>query len=85
MTGVPSPKAKWYYNRWVVLVIITPLLLGPFGLPLLWKSPNFSRSAKIVLTIVTVIWTVLLIRYVIVRVVPAVTNEINQFKSTLQF
>ena len=30
------------------------VVIGPFGLPLLWKSPLFSRTMKIVLTVAMV-------------------------------
>ena len=36
------------------------VVLGPFGLPLLWKSPAVSRTTKIVLTIAVVVYTALL-------------------------
>ena len=41
---------------WFVLLMLF-VVLGPLGLPFLWKSPRFSRGAKIALTIATVIYT----------------------------
>ena len=35
---------------WVILLMIF-VLLGPLGLPMLWKSPHFSRRSKSVLTV----------------------------------
>lgn len=35
---------------WVVLLMIL-VLLGPLGLPMLWKSPHFSRRSKGLLTV----------------------------------
>ena len=35
---------------WVVLLMIF-VLLGPLGLPMLWKSPHFSRHWKGLLTV----------------------------------
>ncbi len=78
------PKPKWYYNRWFVLIMLTPLVLGPFALPFLWKSPQFSRLAKLILTCLTLLWTILFVVYVIKRVVPAVTNEMNQLNAIFQ-
>ena len=80
-----SAKPKWYHNVWFVLLMISPLALGPFGLPLLWKSPRFSQSVKTGLTLFTIVWTVAACWYVIAVVVPAVTKEVNQFNSTLSF
>jgi len=32
---------KWSYRAWPVVLLLF-LTLGPFGLPLLWRSPSFS-------------------------------------------
>ncbi len=37
------------------------LTIGPFAFPLLWKSPNFSRRAKWILTIFFILLTILTI------------------------
>jgi hypothetical protein len=37
------------------------LLLGVFGLPLLWKSPRFEVWHKVVVSILTVIYTVVIL------------------------
>ena len=52
-----APPSKWYHNLWFVLVMLF-VVLGPFGLPLLWKSPHFTRPWKWVLTALTVLYTV---------------------------
>ena len=47
------PPSRWYHRPfWVVVLLF--VVVGPFGLPLLWRSPNFSRAAKIVLTVAMV-------------------------------
>lgn len=51
---------KFYYNRWVVLATLF-LVAGPFGFPLLWRSSQFSRRAKWVLTVLVLVYTVGLI------------------------
>ena len=56
----PDKKVPWYYQPWAVVMSLF-LVLGPFGLPLLYRSPKFSRTAKIVLTIATVAYTVYLV------------------------
>ena len=80
-----APRSKWYHNGWFVLLMISPVALGPFGLPLLWKSPQFSQRVKAGLTIFTIAWTLLAVWYVVAVMVPAITKEINQFNSTLSF
>ena len=78
-------KPKWYHSVWFVLLMISPVTLGPFGLPLLWKSPAFSRPVKIGLTLFTLLLTALLVVYIVKVVVPAVMNEMTQLNSTFQF
>jgi len=76
--GARHPALRWYYRPWVVLLAISPFVLGPFGLPLLWKSPRFSRAAKLAWTVATLLWTGLFVWYVTVKIVPAVTHEMQQ-------
>ena len=84
--AIPSAtpaRPKWYYNIWFTLAMLF-FVLGPLGLPLVWKNPNFSRWVKLVLTLAMVAYTVLLID-VTLRAIRAVTEQLNQFNSTLQF
>ena len=88
MTDPVLPQApvriKWFYSVWFVLLMLTPFALGPFGLPLLWKSPRFSQPAKLWLTILTIGWTVAFTWFVITRVIPAVKNDFNQINDVFQ-
>lgn len=73
-------KPKWYYNIWFVLGMLF-FVLGPLGLPLVWKSPSFARWVKVVLTIVMVIYTVVLIDFTI-RAFRAAMEHVNQMNLT---
>jgi hypothetical protein len=53
-------KVKWYL-RPISVVLLLFFVLGPFGLPLLYKSPKFSKTSKIILTIALIIYTSYLI------------------------
>ena len=53
-------KPKWTTSVWFVLLMLF-FVLGPLGLPILWKSPQFTKGAKIFLTIATLIYTVWII------------------------
>jgi hypothetical protein len=53
-------KGQWYLNPIVVLLLLF-LVLGPLGLPLLYKSPSFGKTSKIILTIIIAIYTVYLL------------------------
>ncbi|HLN86453.1 MAG TPA: DUF5683 domain-containing protein [Candidatus Limnocylindrales bacterium] len=43
---------EFYYRKTYVVAML--LLVGPLGLPLLWQSPNFSRTARWIWTVVVV-------------------------------
>lgn len=53
-------KTKWYL-RPIGVVLLLFFVLGPLGLPLLYKSPEFSKASKIILTIVVIAYTFYLI------------------------
>ncbi len=56
----PAPqKDKWYHHPVVGLFMLF-VVLQVFGLPLVWKNPRFSRSTKIVLTVLTILETAVL-------------------------
>ncbi|MGZ8445551.1 MAG: hypothetical protein ACXWXZ_19320 [Candidatus Binatia bacterium] len=44
--------AEFYYAESYVVAML--LLVGPLALPLLWKSPNFSSTARWVWTVIVV-------------------------------
>jgi hypothetical protein len=50
-----------WYLRPMSVVLLLFFVLGPFGLPLLYKSSGFTRKWKIVLTILVIIYTSYLI------------------------
>jgi polyferredoxin len=53
-------KVKWYLRPMSVILLLF-FVLGPFGLPLLYRSPKFSKTLKIILTFVVIIYTSYLI------------------------
>ena len=65
--SAPPSTAKWYYLAWSVVLLLF-LVLGPFGLPLLWRSPNFPRGMKLALTIVVLAYSVVLLEAVLAAV-----------------
>jgi len=70
-----SAPSKWYHQRWAVVVLLF-LVLGPFGLPLLWKSPAFSRNMKIALSVAVVAYSAMLVGSVLMAV-RAAMNEVG--------
>ena len=81
--GSPPAKPKWYYNVWFVLLMLF-FVVGPFGLPLVWRNPRFSRGVKLALTAVMVLYTIALI-HITVGAFRSVSNELKQFNATIQF
>ena len=75
MPSPGSPPLKWYYRPAGVLLLLF-VVLGPFGLPYLWKSPRFSRGMKVALTVLVVAYVGLFVDETI-RVFRAVTTEMN--------
>jgi len=55
-----AERPKWAENRWIILFMLF-LVLGPLGLPMLWRSRQFSLPWKIVLTVTVVGLTVLIL------------------------
>ena len=77
-----SPVAvKWYYRPFWVLVLCF-VVLGPFGLPYLWRSPRFSRGAKILLSGCVIVYTGLIV-VESVRLVQEVRDEMKALQIDL--
>ena len=76
----PVP-VKWYYRPLWVLVLLF-LVLGPLGLPYLWRSPRFSRGAKIALSGCVIVYTGILIVQT-VRMVREVQDEMKALQIDL--
>ena len=74
-------KVKWYL-RPVSVVLSLFFVLGPFGLPLLYKSPGFSRRSKIILTIAVVIYTFYLI-FISLEVARELYERMEEFQEIL--
>ena len=71
----PSSEVPWYLRPvWVLLFLF--VVLGPLGLPYLWKSPRFSQALKILLTIAVVAYTGLLVEQT-VALMHTVQDQLN--------
>ena len=82
MSAMPeAAKAKWYHSVWFVLVMLF-FVLGPFGLPLVWKNPRFSGWVKIALTVAMVVYMYYLVAFA-VTIFKFTRNEFDQLQLTL--
>jgi hypothetical protein len=74
-------EVKWYL-RPVIVVLSLFFVLGPFGLPLLYKSPKFSRTLKTILTVAVIIYTSYLI-FVSLEIARDLYKRMEEFKEIL--
>lgn len=54
-------KIKWFLRPWVVLALLF-FVLGPLGLPLVYKCPKFGKPVKVLLTLAMIAYTFYLIQ-----------------------
>ena len=71
-------NVKWYL-RPVSVIISLFFVLGPFGLPLLYKSPKFSNKLKILLTVAVIIYTSYVI-FVSLEIARELYKTIREYK-----
>lgn len=50
---------KWYFKTYAFVIAF--LCIGPLALPMVWFNPNYSRTKKINITIITLIASVILV------------------------
>ena len=74
-------KVKWYLRPMSVVLSLF-FVLGPFGLPLLYKSPKFSRKMKIILTIAVAIYTFYLI-FVTLEIAKELYRRIEELREII--
>ena len=74
----PPPTSKWHQSVLFVLLMLF-LVLGPLGLPLLWKSPKFSTLWKIVLTAGVLLFTCWLISLCYSTIQTALNQALPQY------
>ena len=78
-TSDGAPRPRWYYRPWWVLLMLFAVV-GPFGLPLLWKSPSFSRWSKIALTVAVAAYTILLVEAVLIAIRAVIRPALDQME-----
>ncbi len=60
MTANNASLPRWHSRPWVIVLLLF-FVLGPFGLPLLFRSPGFGKTWKIILTAAVIVYTVYLV------------------------
>ncbi len=77
----PGRRPPRLESVWGVLAMLF-LTLGPLALPMLWRSRQFSRLWKIVLTAIVVVITLLIVAF-LWEVVPQWLAEVRQLREAL--
>ena len=75
-------KIRWYL-RPVSVVLLLFFVLGPLALPLLYKSPKFNKTFKIILTIAVIIYMSYFI-YVSLKIAREVYKEMGALQEMLK-
>ena len=73
-SGRPKPKTKWYYST--SAIVIGLVVIGPFALPLVWKSPKYKVITKVIITIVVIAVTIWLC-YLVGHMYQRLIKEVN--------
>jgi hypothetical protein len=63
-----KPPNPWILTKAGVLVMLF-LMLGPFGLPFLYKSPEFTKGQKAFWTAAVLLYTIIGIAIVVVTAI----------------
>ena len=74
-------KVKWYL-RPISVILLLFFVLGPFGLPLLYRSPKFSKTLKVILTVAIIFYTLYLI-FVMLEIGREIYKMMEELQSTL--
>lgn len=73
--GGQGGRPSWYYEPiWIAVMAL--LVLGPFALPLVFKSPKLSRNGKIAFTAGIALYTLMIFFYTI-KISLIIINEVN--------
>jgi len=71
----------WYLKP-ITVIFLLFFVLGPFGLPLLYKSPEFSKGLKIILTLIVLFYTAFFV-FIIYFFVQSTLESIDQLLGPL--
>ena len=66
---------KWYFQTWSLVVSF--IVIGPFMLPLVWTNPRFTRKAKVIISILVILFTFLL-SVIVVKTFGSLNDFYNQ-------
>ncbi len=74
-------RTNWLDTRWGVWLLLSAL--GPFALPVLWRSRRFTRFGKIAVTLLVVVLTAALV-WLLYLVIAALVRSLRELHQLLQ-
>lgn len=74
--------STWFYHP-VTILVLAFVAIGPFALPLVWKSRRMGRSAKLLMAFAIVAYSAVCI-YLTYKLVSVEWRELNQLNDVLQ-
>jgi len=77
-----TDKNTAWYLKPITVIFLLFFVLGPFGLPLLYKSPEFSKGLKIILTLIVLFYTAFFV-FIIYFFVQSTLESIDQLLGPL--
>ena len=75
-----KPVAPWYFRNSTLITLV--VCVGPLALPLVWFNPRFSRTFKIVATVLTLALTYFL-TLMMAKSVGSIMNYYKELQSVL--
>jgi len=67
-----TDTSQWYFKTHIFIVAF--LCIGPLALPLVWMNPRYKRSKKLIITLVT-----LLFSYIVFAMMAKSTESIYKY------
>lgn len=67
----------WYYQP-VMILLLGFVVIGPFALPLVWKTPKMSRMVKIGVTVALLLYSAACVYYAF-AITAMLIKEFSQF------
>ena len=68
-------KGKWYQSN--SLIVLALLCVGPLALPLVWINPRYSKTMRIIVSVVVIVLTIVLY-YVVAGLYTQLKDQMSQ-------
>jgi len=76
-----KPETKWYFSTGNIIVSF--LFIGPLALPLVWLHPRYTKTSKIIVTVIVGVITALII-CLLIKLLPNIFNYYSQMNDLME-